>query len=416
VLPCLHRIQHERGFIAAEDIKPLAEYLGVPAIQIEEVLAFYSQFRRQPVGRWYLQFCRNVVLLDEGRRAPDPARRRQARHPSRRDHRRWPLHARSTVECLGSCGTAPMMMVNEPLPREPLGRGDRPPARGAEVAMPGRQLFMTFPVTASSHTLAEYQARGGYASLEKALGMSPKDVVREVTQAGIQGRGGAAFEVGRKWAVIQSRRRPAALPDRQCRRGRARHLQGPLDPRERAAPAGRGHADRGLGAGGAPRFIYIRGEFDLPYRRIQGAVDEARAAGLCGENILGTGFSLRADRVHRGAGAYVCGEASGLLTSLEGKKSYPRNRPPRLTVRGLYQRPTVVNNVETLANVARILGIGAEAFGPSARRRARARACSRISGHIVQARRLRGRDTAIRGSSSWKRTAAGSSAAPSSRP
>ena len=101
-------------------------------------------------------------------------------------------------------------------------------------------------------------------------------------------------------------------------------------------------------------FIYIRGEFDLPYRRLAAAVEEAYAAGLLGERIVGTDFACDIV-VYRGAGSYVCGEASGLLTSLEGKRGYPRNRPPRLTVRGLYQRPTVVNNVETLANITGIV-------------------------------------------------------------
>ena len=94
-------------------------------------------------------------------------------------------------------------------------------------------------------------------------------------------------------------------------------------------------------------FVYIRGEFDLPYRRLDAAIEEAYAAGLLGERILGTDFCCDLV-IYRGAGSYVCGEASGLITSIEGRKPYPRNRPPRLTVRGLYQRPTVINNVETL--------------------------------------------------------------------
>jgi NADH-quinone oxidoreductase subunit F len=247
--------------------------------------------------------------------------------------------------------------------------------------MPGRQLFMTFPVTATSHTLAEYRARGGYGSLKKALGMAPKDVVREVTQAGIQGRGGAAFEVGRKWAVIQyddgqphylianaDEGEPGTFKDRWILEN-APHLlvEGMLIS---AFALNVRHA-----------FVYIRGEFDLPYRRIQGAVDEARAAGLCGENILGSGFSCDII-VHQGAGAYVAGEASGLLTSLEGKKSYPRNRPPRLTVRGLYQRPTVVNNVESLSNVALIMGVGAEAYRAIGTPKSPGTRLFSVSGHI----------------------------------
>jgi len=107
-------------------------------------------------------------------------------------------------------------------------------------------------------------------------------------------------------------------------------------------------------------FVYIRGEFDLPYRRLAGALEEAYEAGYFGERILGT--ELACDLViYRGAGSYVCGEASALITSIEGKRGYPRNRPPRLTVRGLYQKPTVINNVETLSNIAWIIAHGGEA-------------------------------------------------------
>src|SRR5207247_2680535 len=106
---------------------------------------------------------------------------------------------------------------------------------------------------------------------------------------------------------------------------------------------------------------YLRGEFALPYRRLAAAIEETYAAQLLGDHVLDTDFACDIF-VYRGAGSYVCGEASGLLTSIEGKRGYPRNRPPRLTVRGLYQRPTVVNNVETLSNLVSILSNGVEAF------------------------------------------------------
>jgi NADH-quinone oxidoreductase subunit F len=128
-------------------------------------------------------------------------------------------------------------------------------------------------------------------------------------------------------------------------------------------------------------FVYIRGEFDLPYRRLQGAVDEAYEAGLLGERILGTDFACDLV-VYRGAGSYVCGEASALITSIEGKKGYPRNRPPRLTVRGLYQRPTVINNVETLSNVEIIVRMGAEEFRKVGIAKSPGTQLVSISGHV----------------------------------
>jgi NADH-quinone oxidoreductase subunit F len=128
-------------------------------------------------------------------------------------------------------------------------------------------------------------------------------------------------------------------------------------------------------------FVYIRGEFDLPYRRLAAAVEEAYAAGCFGRDILGTGFACDIV-VYRGAGAYVAGEASGLIASLEGKKSYPRNRPPRLTVRGLYQQPTVVNNVESLSNVAWIVAHGAAAFRAVGHPKSPGTRLISVSGHV----------------------------------
>ena len=248
--------------------------------------------------------------------------------------------------------------------------------------MAGRQLLMTFPVTPTSHTLAEYRARGGYGALAKALReMKPEDVVKEVTASGLQGRGGASFEVGRKWQVVQyddglphylvanaDEGEPGTFKDRWILENNPHVL---LESMLIASYA--------LNVRNC--FVYIRGEFDLPYRRLAGAVEEAYAAGYFGRDILGTGFACDIV-VYRGAGAYVAGEASGLISSLEGKKSYPRNRPPRLTVRGLYQQPTVVNNVESLSNIAGIVGHGAAAFRQVGTAKSPGTRLISISGHI----------------------------------
>jgi NADH-quinone oxidoreductase subunit F len=248
--------------------------------------------------------------------------------------------------------------------------------------MPGKQLLMTFPVTPTSHGLADYRARGGYKALEKAITqMKPQEVTKVVTDSGIQGRGGANFSAGRKWSVVN-------LND-----GQPHYLCANADEGEPGTFKDRWILEH------APHlllesmlitcyalqvrncFVYIRGEFDQPYRRLQAAVEEAYAAGWFGENILGTGFACDIV-VYRGAGSYVCGEASALITSIEGKKGYPRNRPPRLTVRGLYQRPTVINNVETLSNVAIILRMGAEEFRKVGLAKSPGTQLVSISGHV----------------------------------
>ena len=248
--------------------------------------------------------------------------------------------------------------------------------------MANAKIFMTFPVTASSHTLAEYRARGGYAALEKALRqMKPEEVTREVAASGIQGRGGAAFPMGRKWAVVHlndgephylcanaDEGEPGTFKDRWILEQAPHQL---LESMLIAAYALQvRHA-----------FVYIRGEFDQPYRRLAAALEEAYAAGYAGEGILGSDFCCDIV-IHRGAGSYVCGEASALLSSIEGKRGYPRNRPPRLTVRGLYQRPTVVNNVETLSNIAWIIAHGGEAFAALGHPKDPGTRLISISGHI----------------------------------
>ena len=243
-------------------------------------------------------------------------------------------------------------------------------------------VLMTFPVTGTSHTLAEYRARDGYQALEKALTrMTPQNVIAEVTASGIQGRGGAAFPMGRKWGVIQPKDgqphylcanadegEPGTFKDRWILEF-APHLL--IESMLIAAYA--------LQVRNA--FVYIRGEFDGPYRRLAGAVEEAYGAGYLGTDILGTDFACDLV-VYRGAGSYVCGEASALITSIEGKRGYPRNRPPRLTVRGLYQKPTVINNVETLSNIAWIVANGGAAFKKIGHEKDPGTRLISISGHV----------------------------------
>ena len=248
--------------------------------------------------------------------------------------------------------------------------------------MANTKLLMTFPVTPTSYTLADYRGRSGYVTLGKVLReMTPQQVAAEVNASGIQGRGGAAFPMGRKWGVVHpedgqphylcanaDEGEPGTFKDRWILE-EAPHLL--LESMLIASYALQvRHA-----------FIYIRGEFDLPYRRIAAALEEAYAAGYFGENILGTGFSCDLV-IYRGAGSYVCGEASALITSIEGKRGYPRNRPPRLTVRGLYQKPTVINNVETLSNIVGIVARGGAAFKAVGTAGSPGTRLISISGHI----------------------------------
>src|SRR6516225_1765651 len=250
--------------------------------------------------------------------------------------------------------------------------------------MTNTRLLMTFPVTASSHTLDEYRSRGGYSALKKALTeMTPQQVTAEVNASGIQGRGGAAFPMGRKWGVVHPN---DGQPHYLCANGDEGE-PGTFKDRWILENAPHLLLESMLIASYVLQvrhaFVYMRGEFDVPYQRLSGAIEESYAAGYLGENILGTGFACDII-IYRGAGSYVCGEASALITSIEGKRGYPRNRPPRLTVKGLYQRPTVVNNVETLSNLAWIIIHGGAAFKKVGTAKSPGTRLISISGHVVK--------------------------------
>jgi NADH-quinone oxidoreductase subunit F len=249
--------------------------------------------------------------------------------------------------------------------------------------MSGGLVFLNHEIGPQSHTLAAYRARGGYAGLEKALAtLAPADVEREVKDSGLQGRGGAGFSVGAKWGFVNKQSpvvylccnadegEPGTFKDRWILEHSPHQLvEGILLAAYALAVR---HA-----------FVYIRGEFDLPYRRLVAALDEARAAGLVGECILGTAFACDII-VHRGAGAYVCGEESSLLNSLEGKKGFPRSKPPFPAVKGLYQRPTVINNVETLSTVPWIVANGGARYAALGAKKSPGTRLFGLSGHVMR--------------------------------
>jgi NADH-quinone oxidoreductase subunit F len=210
--------------------------------------------------------------------------------------------------------------------------------------------------------LEVYRANGGYRSVEKALRtMAPDAVVEEVKKSGLRGRGGAGFPTGMKWSFLA---KPEGVP---------RYLVVNADESEPGTFKDRYLMERiphllvegmivssyALGANTA--FIYIRGEYFYVARILEQAVAEARAAGWLGRNILGTGYDLDI-HVQVGAGAYICGEETALLESLEGKRGNPRIKPPFPAVKGLYECPTVVNNVETIATVGPIVNMGGEEY------------------------------------------------------
>jgi NADH-quinone oxidoreductase subunit F len=237
---------------------------------------------------------------------------------------------------------------------------EKAPEEKAEFTRPDyKPILLPHPGRETPLSLEEYRAEHGYEGWIKAIReMKPDEVVEEVKASGLRGRGGAGFPAGLKWGFVPKipgpkymvcnadESEPGTFKDREIME---------IYPHELIE----GVAIGSYAIGGEEAFIYIRGEYTVAADRLEEAIDEATAAGLLGENVLGTGVTSRI-YVFRGAGAYICGEETALLESLEGRRPMPRSRPPFPAVEGLYRRPTCVNNAETLANVPHIVRNGQE--------------------------------------------------------
>ncbi len=208
-------------------------------------------------------------------------------------------------------------------------------------------------------TLDGWKKRGGYTALEKALGMAPADIVTVVKDSGLRGRGGAGFPTGLKWSFMKpgdgkphylccnaDESEPGTFKDREIMRWTPHALV-------------EGCAIGSYAIGAETCYIYIRGEFTEPIERMEAALKDAYAAGILGKNAMGSGKTVNV-YVHRGAGAYICGEETALMNSLEGKRGNPRIKPPFPAVSGVFSQPTTINNVETLVAVPHILNNGAD--------------------------------------------------------
>ncbi len=223
------------------------------------------------------------------------------------------------------------------------------------------KILMKFEGMPDGHSLKTYTAHGGYTALKKAFGMTKEAIIDEVKQSGLRGRGGAGFPTGMKWSFVpkdmpgpkylicnNDESEPGTFKDRHlCQVSPHMVIEGMIIG--------------GFAIGASKGYIYTRWEFQGEIKVLEDAIKEAYAAGLLGKNILGSGFDFDLDH-YSGAGAYICGEETGLISSLEGKKGQPKLKPPFPAVSGYLGRPTIVNNTETLANVPHIINAGAKEF------------------------------------------------------
>ncbi|MGI5438932.1 NADH-ubiquinone oxidoreductase-F iron-sulfur binding region domain-containing protein [Streptomyces shenzhenensis] len=373
LLPGLHAINDRIGWISDGALGYLCRRLTVPPAEAYGVATFYALFSVRPRPATVLHVCTDLACTAAG------AQELCAGIESRLGPGSGVSVARSP--CLGLCERAPAALairagdpvrtaVSAPATvaaavlaaTAPDSAPEEPPAALAvpQAGDPSLLLLRRVGVVDPA-SLDDYRAHGGYAALRRAFALGPAGVIREVTDSGLVGRGGAAFPTGRKWQATASQpdrphylvcnadeSEPGTFKDRVIMEGDPYALIEAMTIAAYAIGAHRG-------------FLYLRGEYPRALRRLEHAVAQARARGFLGDDILGQGFAFDIE-IRRGAGAYICGEETALFNSVEGYRGEPRAKPPFPVEKGLFGKPTVENNVETLVNVVPILTMGAPAY------------------------------------------------------
>ena len=376
LVPMLLYTQDEFGQITDEMIREIARRLDLNVLQVTETLVYYSMLRRRPAGKYHVQVCTNISCMLRGANRIFEHLQRKLEIGDKQTTQDG-MFSLEEVECIGACTGAPAMQVNydfyENLTLEKIdalveqidaGRKPEPAActtgalherHPAEVPVISRRFGIP-----NSHKLEVYRQHDGYKAVEKALKqMTPEQIIEEVKKSNLRGRGGAGFPAGVKWSFVPKdttkpkyvianadESEPGTCKDRPLME---------FDPHQLIE--GMIIASRAVGA--HQGYIYVRGEYRYVMEILDAAIAEAHASGYLGRNILGSGFDFEL-HTHTGAGSYECGEESALMESLEGKRGYPRIRPPFPAVIGLYGCPTVINNVETLSSVPAVILQGAE--------------------------------------------------------
>lgn len=378
-LPLLHLWQEHFGFINEEAVTWIASKLGLEPINILELVTFYPMLKETRCGKTHIRVCRTLSCAMAGSYQVMENLCAATGIQRKRDHNgmHTPVsvsvdgnYSIEFVECLASCGTAPVCMINDEL-HENVDPSSAPDLlhRTLDIKhqtsahpLEHRLIFKNIGSKDWKIDIQSYLHSGGYKDLKKALKMSRSEIVNEVKTSGLRGRGGAGFPCGVKWSFIKpDERKPVYLicnaDESEPGTFKDRYIIHE-DPHQLLE----GIAISCFALGVRTAYIYIRGEFPEGARILEQAIEEAREHKFLGKNILGSGFHLDV-HIHRGAGAYICGEETGLIESLEGKRAYPRIKPPYFpAVLGLYMCPTIVNNVETLCAVKHIIAMGGAAY------------------------------------------------------
>ncbi|MBO0893550.1 MAG: NAD(P)H-dependent oxidoreductase subunit E [Acidimicrobiales bacterium] len=392
LLPALHGVQDRLGWISPGALGYLCRRLTIPPAEAYGVASFYALFALEAQPPVVAHVCDDIACLASGagalcsdlERTLGPPIGGHGERVDGTDGARRGSLAWTSSPCLGLCDRAPAALVvaaghpareravapatagelreslSDALAGSPNGAS---PERATSLPQAGQEGLRLLRRVGRMDpgSLDDYRAHGGYRALRRAVELGPEGVIREVTDANLLGRGGAAFPTGRKWdAVARTPKRPHYLvcnadeSEPGTFKDRVLMEEDPFALLEAMTIAA-------YATGCEKGFLYIRGEYPLAASRLEGAIAQARQRGLLGEDVMGEGFAFDIE-LRRGAGAYICGEETALFNSIEGRRGEPRNKPPFPTEAGLFQRPTVVNNVETLVNVLPILEEGAVAY------------------------------------------------------
>lgn len=365
LLPALHLAQSIYGHLPEPVAAEIGRILHVPLADVNGVIEFYSLFYKEPVGKKIIRVCTDPVCCMAGSEGVmETITKKLGLKPGETS-----ADGQYTIEpssCLGMCEHAPAMLVNDTAiakadPSQAAylidGIGKRP-----HGVIGGDIHWLTSNCGKERPTpYLEFIQDGGYQGLKAALTKTPAEVIDEVKQSGLVGRGGAAFPTGIKWegaaraeAEIKyvvcnaDESEPGTFKDRVLlEEDPHRILEGTIIA--------------GYAIGASKGYVYVRGEYPYAFRVIAKAIEEAYQHNLLGQNILGSGFNFDLE-LRMGAGAYICGEETALFESIEGKRGFPRLKPPFPTTHGLFGSPTVINNVETLCNIPIIMERGASAY------------------------------------------------------
>jgi NADH-quinone oxidoreductase subunit F len=383
LLPVLHAVQSRVGWISEGALGYVAQRLTIPPAEAYGVASFYALFSTEPRPKTVVHVCDDIACRVNGAEDLCASLEREFGPPgSERDGATW---LRSP--CLGMCEAAPAALVQNgslaghdvsvgvariaDLVRE-AGLGDPSeddaPYWHSETRLSASMQrggsagpLLTRVGKADPTSLDSYRSHGGYEALRTAVALGPEGVIREVKDANLLGRGGAAFPTGVKWeAVAKQPVRPhffvcnADESEPGTFKDRVVMEADPFAVVEALTIAG-------YATGSEAGYLYIRGEYPLAHERLRNAIQQCRARGFLGANVMGEGFAFDIE-LRRGAGAYIAGEETALFNSIEGKRAEPRNKPPFPVTHGVFGKPTGINNVETLLNVLEILRVGGPAF------------------------------------------------------